>query len=173
MKGTRAAGRAPGTAPSPSSPRLGMRQISPPPLGKVSQGRSHCQPGFLGSQPSTPQLQPCPPSTLGPSTRWREDWGSHYPPPQPPLAPCPPACPQPRADHISLNAFLLNSYKIEYKILASTSVIKENFSSAVSSHLVHTVKCWFFVGGVFFFLGFFFFLWFFFIFIFVFQPAPV
>lgn len=97
----------------------------------------------------------------------------------PPNSPTPhpsnmPHLPQPPAHHIGLNAFLLNSYKTEYKILASTIVIKENFNSAVSDHLVHTVKCFFLCVCFFFFFCFCFFVFFFFfnIFIFISQPAP-
>lgn len=97
-----------------------------------------------------------------------------HPPPQLAQSPPPnlPHLPQPPAHDVGLNAFLLNSYKTEYKILASTIVIKENFNSAVSGHLVHTVKCFFLCG--FFFFVFVFFCLFFLIYIFIFisQPAP-
>lgn len=112
-----------------------------------------------------------------------KDYGGSTPldrvPPTPPTCPILtspnlPHLPQPPAHHVGLNAFLLNSYKTEYKILASTIVIKENFNSAVSGHLVHTVKCFFLCGFFFlflflFFLSFFFFL----IFSFLFPSQPL
>jgi len=137
------------------------------PLGKVSQGPCRCQPGFLGSQPST---LPVP---LGPAQDSGKTGGLTTLPPQPPLAPCPPPCLQPCANHINLNAFLLNSYKTEYKILASGIVIKENFSSAASGHLVHTVKCLFlWVFGFFFSFLFCFLFVFYFSFSFLFSSQP-
>lgn len=120
------------------------------PLGKVSQGLSHCQPHSWHPN----QLQPCLVETQ--ENTGKSPWdGCCYPPPSPQ---------QPQPHPIDVNAFLLNSYKTEYKILESTIVIKENFNSAVSGHLVHPVKCLVLWFRLFFFpcfLGFLFFLWFF------------
>lgn len=140
------------------------------PLGNVSQGLSHCQPLFLASHPShTPSPHGPAAGWEGASKNWEGLWWEDPlagVPPHTPNLPNPPPnlphLPQPPAHQVGLNAFLLNSYKTEYKILASTIVIKENFNSAVSGHLVHTVKCFFLCGFFFpflflFFLSFFFF----------------
>lgn len=120
------------------------------PTGKSESGPEPLPAPFLASQPA-PAL---PGGDAG--EHWEEPLGWMLLPPPSPQ--------QPQPHPIDVNAFLLNSYKTEYKILESTIVIKENFNSAVSGHLVHPVKCLVLWFRLFFFpcfLGFLFFLWFF------------
>lgn len=153
-------------APSPCTPHLHMPQSQPHSILKpktIPNPQSfHPQSHSLLSPPvSVPQFPPTPQSpghsgtTATPTPTPPElgevnmGWDSPHP-------------------WVGLNAFLLNPYKTEYKILASTMVIKENFNPAVSVHLVHTVKCLLVVG----FFSSFLILWFFFSPLFLFPSQP-
>ena len=132
----------PKTIPNPQSSHPQSHSLLSPPSLCLSFPQPHRAQGTLGPQ----QPPPPPPPGLG---EVNMGWDSPHP-------------------WVGLNAFLLNPYKTEYKILASTMVIKENFNPAVSVHLVHTVKCLLVVG----FFSSFLILWFFFSPLFLFPSQP-